>query len=76
MKTNIQISTNTLERLSEQKRFGRESYDEVLNFIMDEYEDEPLSLDDVDSIKRGLDDIKKGRVYKIEDLAKEYGIKL
>ncbi len=76
MKTTIQISTATLSRLSEQKRFQRESYDEVLNFIMDEYEDEPLSIEEVDSIQRGLDDLKRGKVHKIQDLAKEYGIKL
>ncbi|HLP79097.1 MAG TPA: hypothetical protein VK158_00520 [Acidobacteriota bacterium] len=76
MKTTIQISTETLKRLSSHKRFSRESYDDVLNFILDEYEDEPLSAQDVESIQRGLDNIKKGEVHTLENLAKEYGIKL
>lgn len=76
MKTTIQISKPTLERLAKFKRFERESYDEVLNFVLDEYEDEPLTNADVESIQKGLEDIQAGRVHKIEDVAKEFGIKL
>jgi predicted transcriptional regulator len=76
MKTTIQLARPTLERLAKFKRFERESYDEVLNFVLDEYEEEPLTDADIDSIKRGLADIKAGRVHKLEDVAKELGIKL
>ena len=76
MKTTIQISKPTLERLSKFKRFERESYDEVLNFVLDEYEDEPLTDGDLQSIQKGLEDIKAGRVHTLEDVAKELGIRL
>ncbi len=76
MKTTIQITKPTLARLAKFKRFERESYDEVLNFVLDEYEDEPFTDADIDSLKQGLEDIKAGRVHTLEDVAKELGIKL
>lgn len=76
MKTTIQLSKPTLDRLAMHKRFGRESYDEVLNFILDDYEEEPLSAQEVAEIQQGLDDIKRGKVRRIETIAKDLGIKL
>ncbi|MFT4313372.1 MAG: hypothetical protein ACMXYA_03105 [Candidatus Woesearchaeota archaeon] len=76
MKTTIQISKLTLDRLASLKRFERESYDEVLNFVLDEYEDEPFTEADITSIKNGLEDIKNGKVHTLEDVAKEFGIRL
>ena len=76
MKTTIQLSKPTLDRLAMNKRFGRESYDEVLNFILDDYEEEPLSAQEVAEIQQGLDDIKRGKVRRIETIAKDLGIKL
>lgn len=76
MKTTIQLSKQTLDRLAKLKRFERESYDEVLNFVLDEYEDEPLTDADLHSIEKGLADIRVGRIHKIEDVAKELGIRL
>lgn len=76
MKTTIQVSKPTLDRLARFKRFERESYDDVLNFVLDEYEEEPMTDADIVSIQRGLQDIKEGRVHTLEDVAKELGIKL
>lgn len=76
MKTTIQVSKPTLDRLAKFKRFERESYDEVLNFVLDEYEEEPMTDADIASIQRGLQDIKEGRVHTLEDVAKELGIDL
>jgi predicted transcriptional regulator len=76
MKTTLQVSKPTLDRLASHKRFERESYDEVLNFILDEYEQETLSTEDVVEIQQGLEDIKRGKVKRIEEVAKDLGIRL
>ena len=75
MKTTIQISRETMSRLSSHKKFSKESYDEVLTGILDEYEDDTISSEDVASIKRGLDDVVAGRTISIADVKKRYGLK-
>ena len=75
-KTTIQISVNTLERLKSLKRFERESYDEVINFVADDYEDEELTAKEIDEVQMALEEVKKGEVYSIEDVAKELGVTL
>jgi hypothetical protein len=75
-KTTIQISFNTLERLKSLKRFERESYDEVINFVTASYEDEELTAKEIDEIQIALEEVKKGEVYSIEDVAKELGVTL
>ena len=75
-KTTIQISQNTLERLKNLKKFERQSYDDLLNGIFDEINEEILEADEIDEIKQGLEDVKRGRVYSIESVAKELGITL
>lgn len=75
-KTTIQINAETLDKLKMLKNFERQSYDEVLNNLINNFEEETLSSDEIDEIKLGLEDIKKGRIYSIESVAKELGIKL
>lgn len=73
-KTTIQINTNTLERLKMLKSFERQSYDDIVNNLMNNAEEEPLSDQEIKEIKIGLDEIKKGHVYPIEQVAKELGV--
>ncbi|MEK6937179.1 MAG: hypothetical protein AABW58_03860 [Nanoarchaeota archaeon] len=75
-KTTIQLNYSTLERLKNLKKFDRESYDEVINEIINGLEEEELSDEEIQEIQEGLEDIKKGRVYSIEDVAKELRINL
>jgi predicted CopG family antitoxin len=75
-KTTIQINLETLERLKALKSMERQSYDEVLNNLIDNCEEESLSEEEIDEIQKGLEDVKKGRVYSIESVAKELGILL
>ncbi len=75
-KTTIQINLETLERLKVLKNFERQSYDEVLNNLINNYEEESLSEDEINEIQKGLEDVKKGRVYPIESVARELGITL
>ena len=75
-KTTIQINVETLSRLKTLKNFERQSYDEILKSLLDNREEESLSEDEINEIQKGLEDIKKGRVYSIESVAKELGIVL
>ena len=75
-KTTVQISSETLERLKRLKQHEKESYDFVLNKLIDEAEEEELSEEEIEDIKLALEEVKKGKVYPIEVVAKELGIKL
>ena len=75
-KTTIQISQNTLERLKNIKKYERQSYDDLINSIVDEVDEESLSNEEIDDIKIALENVKKGKVKPIEQVAKELGIAL
>ena len=74
--TTIQIKTNTLKRLKEMKVYSRESYDEVINNILDNDEVEVLTEEDIKEIEEGLADVKSGRIRSIESIAEELGVEL
>ena len=75
-KTTIQINQKTLERLKNLKRYERQSYDDILNSILNEIEEENLSEEEINEIQQALEDIKRGKVYPIEVVARELGITL
>lgn len=75
-KTTIQINTQTLERLKMAKQYDRESYEEVINNALDEIEEETLSDKEIEEIKQSLEEVRQGKVYPIEQVAKELGITL
>ena len=75
-KTTIQINFETLERLKALKNVERQSYDEVLNNLIDNCEEESLSEDEIEDIKLALENVKRGRVKPIEQVARELGITL
>ena len=58
------------------KQFERESYDFVLNKLLDEADAEVLGEEEIEEIKLALENVKKGKVKSIEQVAKEMGIKL
>jgi predicted transcriptional regulator len=75
-KTTIQLSQSTIERLKTLKSYERQSYDEVLNLIIDDIEEEMLNPAEINEIQQGLEDLKKGRTQSIEAVAKELRITL
>ena len=75
-KTTIQINFETLERLKSLKNSERQSYDELLTILINNCEEESLSEEEINKIQKGLEDVKKGRVYPIEVVARELGIAL
>ena len=76
MATTIQIKDDTLERLKFFKGFAKESYDEIINKILNEVEEGELTEETIKDIKTGLREIREGRGESIETVAKELGIKL
>ena len=74
--TMIQIRKGTAERLKQLKDYNRQSYDELINKLIQSTEDEALTDEDIKEIKQGLDDIKAGRTLSIEKIAKNLGVKL
>lgn len=75
-KTTIQINADTLERLKNLKKFERQSYDDLLNSMFDEVEEESLSDKEIEDIKTALENVKRGKVKPIEQVAEELGIAL
>ena len=75
-KTTIQINFETLERLKALKNIERQSYDEVLNNLIDNCEEESLSEEEIEDIKIALENVKRGKVKPIEQVARELGITL
>jgi len=75
-KTTIQINSETLERLKALKSMERQSYDEVLNNLLDNCEEESLSEEEIEDIKIALENVKRGKVKPIEQVARELGISL
>ena len=53
-KTTIQVNSGTLERLKSFKKHQRESYEEVLNSILDEVENDELTEEDIQDIIQTL----------------------
>jgi len=75
-KTTIQVSNETLERLKFLKTFERQSYDDILNNLINNCEEESLSEEEIKEIQEGLEDIKRGRTTPIEQFAKEMNVRL
>ncbi len=76
MKTTIQVNKNTLERLKNLKKYERQSYDDLLNNVLNGIEEESLSNEEIEDIKIALENVKEGKVKPIEQVAKELGIVL
>ena len=75
-KTTIQLSKDTLFRLKALRNFERQSYDNLLNNLIDNFQEEFLSEEEIEDIKIALENVKRGNVKPIEQVAKELGIVL
>ena len=72
--TLIKVRKETAERLKNLKQYKRQTYDEIINSVIDMKSD-ILSREDLENIEAGLRDLKAGRVYSSEEVAKRLGIK-
>lgn len=41
---------------------------------LDEYDNEPLTAEDLEALQRGKEDIKHGKVMTLEDYERKYGL--
>lgn len=76
MPTTIQVKNDTLGRLKFFKEYSKESYDEVINKMMDDIEEGELTENAIKDIQEGILEVKKGKGQRIEDVAKELGVNL
>jgi predicted CopG family antitoxin len=58
-KTTIQVNPETLERLKALKSMERQSYDNLLNNLIDNCEEESLSEEEIEDIKTALKMLKE-----------------
>ena len=75
-KTMVQLKKSMVSKLQALKSYERETYDELINSLIQENEAEVLSPQEIKEIEEGLEDIKKGRVHSIQDIAKEFDVRL
>lgn len=77
MVTSIQLDNKTKARLEKMKSFPKESYDDVVNRLLNVAEDDEgvLSKQTIKNIEQGIADIKAGRVYTSEQVKKRLGLK-
>ncbi len=76
MATTIQVQNNTLDRLKYFKEHGKESYDEVINKLIDNIEEGELSEETMEGISRGIAYIKAKKTKPIDEVARKFGVKL
>lgn len=73
--TTIQLQSTTRARLEALKVHPRETYDDVVNRLLDAANDpEPLSEETLRKIEEGIRDIRKGNTRTLDEIASELGI--
>lgn len=77
MATSIQLEKRTKAKLEKMKIFPRESYDDVVNRLLNVTEEDEgiLSEKTIKDLEEGVADIKAGRVYTSEQVKKKLGLK-
>ena len=77
MVTSIQLEKRTKAKLEKLKIFPRESYDDVVNRLLNVTEEDEgiLSEKTIKDLEEGVADIKAGRVYTSEQVKKKLGLK-
>ncbi len=72
--TMVKLKKETVNRLKSLKDYERETYDEIINKMINTQKEE-LSREDIDNIEGGLKDLKEGRVYSSQEVARRLGLK-
>ena len=71
----IRVSPDTRNRLASLKDNPRESFDCVINRLIDFYkDDDPLTREDVEAIREALEDIREGRLFTCEEVKEKLGL--
>ena len=77
MVTSIQLANKTKARLEKMKTFSKESYDDVVNRLLNMAEDDEgvLSKQTIKNIEKSLAEIKAGKVLSHKDVKRKLGLK-
>lgn len=71
----VRVGDRTKSRLDQLKLHPRETYDDVIARLTDiALDDEPLSEESVEHLRRSEDDIKAGRTRRLADIARDLDI--
>ncbi len=72
--TTVQLRSETKAKLDDLKIPPRETYDELISRLADAaYDDEPLSKDEIEAIRRSEEDIRAGRVRSLREVMRDLG---
>ena len=76
MVTSIQLENKTKSKLNKMKIFPKESYDDVVNKLINIAEDDEgvLSTSTIKDLEEALDDVKKGRLLSHSQVKKKLGL--
>lgn len=76
MVTSIQLQNKTKSRLDKLKVFPRESYDDVVNRLINVAQDDEgiLSKKTIKDLEKSLDEIKTGKLISHDEIKRKYGL--
>lgn len=68
----VRVGERTKERLDQLKLHPRETYDDVISRLTElAIDDEPLSDETLEHLRRSEEDIKAGRTRRLADIARD-----
>lgn len=72
--TTVRISPGTKAVLDDLKIHPKESYDDVIGRLSHlAYDNVPITDEELQALREGLDDIKKGQTRSLEEIMKDLG---
>lgn len=75
MATSIQLEDKTKSRLEKMKVFPRETYNDVVNRLLNiAEEDETLSSQTIKDLEQALFEVKTGKVVSHKEIKKKHGL--
>jgi hypothetical protein len=71
----VRVGERTKARLDQLKLHPRETYDDVISRLTDiAIDDEPLSDEELEHLRRSEEDIRAGRTRRLVDIARDLDI--
>lgn len=76
MVTSIQLQNKTKSKLDKLKVFPRESYDDVVNRLINVAQDDEgiLSKKTIKDLEKSLSEVKAGKLISHEEVKRKYGL--
>jgi len=74
--TMIQIKKETAMLLKDRKEYNRQSYDEIINDLLQNVNSEAITEKEAQDIREALQDVAAGKFSSIGEVAKRLGIDL